>query len=1117
MPNKTNPLLINDPHWYREAVIYQLHVKAFSDQNGDGIGDFPGLTQKLDYIQSLGVTAIWILPFYPSPLRDDGYDIADYTNVHPSYGTMRDFKIFLKAAHKRGLRVITELVLNHTSDQHEWFKKSRHAPPGSYWRDFYVWSDTAEKYKDARIIFKDFESSNWSWDSTAQAYFWHRFYSHQPDLNYDNPAVHQEMLRVIDFWFDLGVDGMRLDAVPYLYERDGTNCENLPETFEFLKKIRAHIDSRYNDKMLLAEANQWPEDAAKYFGTGDMCHMAFHFPIMPRMFMALQMEDWFPLVDIMEQTKPIPQPCQWAIFLRNHDELTLEMVTDEERDYMYRCYANDPTARINLGIRRRLAPLLRNSRRRIEIMNILLFSMPGTPIVYYGDEIGMGDNHYLGDRNGVRTPMQWNADRNAGFSLANPQRLYLPVIIDPEYHYEALNVETQEQNTSSLLWWMKRVISMRRKYKAFATGETEFIKSDNANVLTFTRKTESETILVIVNLSRFSQAVSLDLTEYTGYVPVDVFSGNRFPAIRDSNYIVTMGFHDYFWFVLEKEEKFEKLGRKYTLPEFTINKCWTELFNGHQAAMIEKHILPSYLQARKTAGCKHLPVLEARITEQFISENGEGKLLLLFILVKYPKGVNNLILLPLSACSADSIESAVQGNTGMIVAKFGGDKSGYIYDCAFDQRLHQLFFKLMTSPRRLQGLNGFITGHNSGERQLKSKIKDLNGAVEVIKTGPNNSSFSYNDMFHFRLYRQLDEGIRPDVEITRFLSQKTGRISPIPSFMGALEYRGDKHYIVIGVLSKYVSNTGTAWSLSLDAAVNFFESIIAQKIHSRQPPPVNYSLLDANPSAAPQHIDDLIGAFSHKVRLMGTRTAELHLALASEKSDPSYCPEPFTFLYQRSLYQSMRTTSRRIITQLRKKLHSLPESLSVHAKIITDNERLILQLFELLLTMRPSSSKTRIHGDYRLDQLLHIGNDFVIKDFAGQAHTALSERRLKRSPLRDVAGVINSFHCVALTALYRSQKMLPVAQDNLHRWADLWTVHMVNLFLDSYLEKIGESSILPSRKDELSRLLKLFLVEKSLTELDRALRSDESELAVAIRAVTTAINTETNVHSLTGS
>ncbi|HSP55550.1 MAG TPA: maltose alpha-D-glucosyltransferase, partial [Dehalococcoidia bacterium] len=523
MTRRYEGLLEDDPFWYRDAIIYETHVRAFSDSDGDGIGDFRGLTQKLDYLQDLGITAIWLLPFYPSPLKDDGYDIADYTNVHQNYGTLRDFMVFLREAHTRGIRVITELVLNHTSDQHPWFQRARRSAPDSRWRNFYVWSDTTEKYKSARIIFKDFESSNWAWDPIANSHYWHRVYSHQPDLNFDNPETKEALFNVLDFWLDAGVDGLRLDAVPYLYEREGTSCENLPETHGALKELRRHVDRGYPNRMLLAEANQWPEDAISYFGDGDECHMAFHFPVMPRLFMAVQMEDRFPIVDILNQTPPIPDGCQWGLFLRNHDELTLEMVTDEDRDYMYRVYAEERQARINLGIRRRLAPLLGNNRRRIELMNGLLFSLPGTPIIYYGDEIGMGDNIYLGDRNSVRTPMQWSGDRNAGFSRANPQSLFLPVTIDPEYHYETVNVEAQQNNPHSLLWWMKRLIALRKRYRAFSRGSIEFLFPDNRKVLTFIRRFEGETILVVANLSRFVQYVELDLSAFRGRRPVELF------------------------------------------------------------------------------------------------------------------------------------------------------------------------------------------------------------------------------------------------------------------------------------------------------------------------------------------------------------------------------------------------------------------------------------------------------------------------------------------------------------------------------------------------------------------------------------------------------------------
>ncbi|MEP7289274.1 MAG: maltose alpha-D-glucosyltransferase [Chloroflexota bacterium] len=541
----------NDSLWYKDALFYELPIKTFFDSNGDGIGDFPGLTQKLDYIQKLGVDCIWLLPFYPSPLRDDGYDISDYYDVHPNYGTLKDFKVFLKTAHRRGLKVIADLVINHTSDQHPWFQAARSDPKSPY-RDYYVWSDTPLKYQEARIIFTDTERSNWTWDEQAGAYFWHRFFSHQPDLNYDNPHVQKAMFKVMDYWLDLGLDGFRTDAVPYLYEREGTNCENLPETHAYLKRMRKHIDEKYKGRILLAEANQWPSDVRAYFGDGDEFHMAFNFPVMPRLYMAVRREDRLPIVDIVHQTPAIPEDCQWCQFLRNHDELTLEMVTNEERDYMYSEYAKDPRMKINVGIRRRLAPLLDNGRRRIELLHALLFSLPGSPVIYYGDELGMGDNIYLGDRNGVRTPMQWSIDRNAGFSDADSAQLYAPVVSDPVYGYMAINVEGQQRTPSSLLNWMKRVIHLRKLNPVFGRGAITFFQPTNTKVLAFVRSLGDSNILCVNNLSRFVQPAELDLSVFAGYTPVELFGETRFPPIGELPYFVTLGPHSFYWFRLEK-------------------------------------------------------------------------------------------------------------------------------------------------------------------------------------------------------------------------------------------------------------------------------------------------------------------------------------------------------------------------------------------------------------------------------------------------------------------------------------------------------------------------------------------------------------------------------------
>ena len=711
----------DDALWYKDAIIYQVHVRAYSDSDGDGMGDFAGLTQKLDYLQDLGVGAVWLLPFYPSPLRDDGYDIADYMDVHPSYGTLRDFTTFLREAHSRGIRVITEVVLNHTSDEHPWFKRARRAPAGGKWRDYYVWSDTPEKYRSARVIFKDFETSNWAWDPLAHAYYWHRFYSHQPDLNFESPDVKRSLMQVVDFWLAMGVDGLRLDAVPYLYEREGTSCENLPETHAFLRGLRSHIDERFPGRMLLAEANQWPEDAAAYFGEGNECHMNFHFPLMPRLFMAVHQEDRFPIIDIMEQTPQIPDNCQWAMFLRNHDELTLEMVTDEDRDYMYRVYAQDPQARINLGIRRRLAPLLGNNRRRIELMNGLLFSLPGAPIVYYGDEIGMGDNIYLGDRNGVRTPMQWSGDRNAGFSRGNPQRLFLPVIVDPEYHYETVNVEAQQGNPNSLFWWMKRLIALRKKHRALARGTIEFLHAENRKVLAFVRKYEDETILVIANLSRFTQYAELDMSAYKGATPVELFGWTEFPRIGELPYFLTLGPHAFYWFSLQspKVDGAQTPSSEPSVRMVMVAGSWEEVLKGRGRTRLEA-VLPDYMRGRRWFRGKARAIQSAAIAEVIelpeAATDLESRILL--VRVDYMEGEPETYFVAVAFASGKKAERVFLDWPDSVIARVqvqGSEKAGVIYEATANKDFLRLLLDGIARNRRFKGESGELVCVRTGK------------------------------------------------------------------------------------------------------------------------------------------------------------------------------------------------------------------------------------------------------------------------------------------------------------------------------------------------------------------------------------------------------------------
>ena len=1078
---------MRDPLWFKDAIIYELHVKTFYDSDGDGIGDFRGVIEKLDYLRELGITTIWLLPFYPSPLRDDGYDIADYFDVNPSYGTLEDFHAFLDAAHARRLRVITELVINHTSDQNPWFQKSRRGAPGSPEREFYVWSDTPEKFKEARIIFKDFETSNWSWDPLAKAYYWHRFYSHQPDLNFDNPAVHDAVEKVCDFWLSLGVDGLRLDAVPYLYEREGTNCENLPETHVYLKRLRAHVDQKFPGRMLLAEANQWPEDAVAYFGKGDESHMSFHFPLMPRMFMALQMEDRFPIIDILDQTPPIPDNCQWAMFLRNHDELTLEMVTDEERDYMWRVYATDPTARINLGIRRRLAPLLANSRRKVELLNALLFSMPGTPIIYYGDEIGMGDNIYLGDRNGCRTPMQWSPDRNAGFSKANPQKLHLPVIIDPEYHYEAVNVENQQKNFSSLLWWMRRVIAMRKNFKAFSRGSLDFLHPDNAKVLAFLRRYENETIIVVVNLSRFAQAVRLDLSRFNGSVPVEVFSRNRFPSIKKSPYILTLGPHSHYWFVLQPQAESRRASKKRSVPTLAARPDLETLLADGERARIESEILPRFIGSCRWFGSKARTLRHIRVFEQSRIAPGPDAAQFWFVEVSYLDGPDEIYALPVKIATGDAARAISQSAPHAVIARFEGSEETVLFDAVWDAAFREQVFRLMLDRQRAAAKNGHLIG--SVSQTFAPAVENIPSS-NVIGGEQSNSSMLFENKFFLKLYRKLEEGVNPDVEITRFLTERA-HFPNVPAFAGTIEYRRDKaEPSVVCVLQSAVPAEGDAWSLTLDAVGRYYERVLARKAD-----------LQKQVTPAGTLLDELIGGvYPDKAKLLGQRTGEMHRALASASDDPAFAPEPFNAMAQRSVYQTMRALIRRVFALLDKKINNLPANFRAEAKEVLAGEAEILAREKRLLDRKTNAAKVRIHGDYHLGQVLWTGKDFVVLDFEGEPARPLSDRKLKRSPLRDVAGMMRSFQYAAYSALWQPAMR---AEDVpfLERWADFWYRQMSSVFLESYLATTRDAPFVPQSSDDLQVMLEAYLLDKAVYEIGYELNNRPDWVVIPIRGI----------------
>jgi maltose alpha-D-glucosyltransferase/alpha-amylase len=1096
----------SEPLWYKDAIIYEVHVRAFFDSDGDGVGDFQGLTNKLDYLEELGVTAIWVLPFYPSPLKDDGYDIADYLNVLPVYGSMTTFKNFVEEAHRRGLRVITELVLNHTSDQHPWFQRARRSPRDSKYRDFYVWSDTTDKYKDARIIFTDSETSNWAWEPVSKQYYWHRFYSHQPDLNYDNPALRKAMIRVVDYWLKAGVDGLRVDAVPYLYEREGTSCENLPETHAFLKELRAHIDKNFKDRMLLAEANQWPEDAVAYFGKGDEFHMAFNFPIMPRLFMALRMEDHFPIIDIFQQTPPIPENCQWALFLRNHDELTLEMVTDEERDYMYRVYASDPQARLNLGIRRRLAPLLGNDRRKIELMNSLLFSLPGTPVIYYGDEIGMGDNFFLGDRNGVRTPMQWSSDRNAGFSHANPQRLYLPPIIDPEYHYEAINVENQVNNPDSLLWWMKRNIGLRKRFKAFGRGNIEFLDTQNRQVLAYLRRYEDETILVVANLSRLSQQTLLDLSQFNGCRPVDMFGRVEFAPIVEGKYPFTLSPYAFYWFSLEPHPTTPVPAAAGTARDVpSLSETEESLFHKKENWFVLEAILLDYIKGCRWFRGKARDAWAAEIQDIIPLHFNDTTTYVTLVDIEYPEDEPETYVLPLVSAPVKQEKDLSTKYPHSIVAHLkprGKTESSVIYDAMYDPDFDEYLFHAIRRRRSFKGLFGEIAA--SPTRILHQPIRTNGEHLEPVpmQVEQSNTSIAFSDKMILKLYRRLESGTNPEVEMGRFLTENTS-FPNISKLAGSMEYRrGYKNASSLAILQTYIHNEGDAWKYTLNSLERYFEGVLAHPTVQAPPVPRKplLNLLKDTPSLALE----TIGTYLASAQLIGQRTAEMHIALASDPDDAAFAPEPYTLTYQTSLYQSLRGFAIRNFQLLRDRLNWLPEDTRESAGMLLDQEKSIIERYNLIRRGKLAAFRIRSHGDYHLGQLLYTGKDFVIIDFEGEPARSISERRLKRSPLRDVAGMLRSFHYAVYTALF-NQAPLHNRPENalalLRYWAQFWYIWVSAAFLKTYLEKIEPSGLLPKDPEQISVLLDAFLLDKALYEVGYELNNRPDWVKVPIQGL----------------
>jgi maltose alpha-D-glucosyltransferase/alpha-amylase len=1090
IPAAPSAAFADDPLWHKDAVIYQLHVKAFFDSNQDGVGDFKGLTQKLDYIQELGVNTIWLQPFYPSPMLDDGYDVADYTNVFPAYGTRNDFRHFVREAHRRGLKVITELIINHTSDQHAWFQAARRAPKGSTKRDYYVWSDDPNKYAGTRIIFTDTESSNWAWDGTAQAHYWHRFFSHQPDLNFDNPHVLKAVFRVMRFWLDLGVDGFRLDAIPYLIEREGTDNQNLPETHDVIRKIRAAIDARYPGRILLAEANLWPEDVRQYFGKSDECQMAYHFPLMPRVYMSIAMEDRHPLVEIMAQTPSIPDDCQWAIFLRNHDELTLEMVTDRERDYMYKIFANDPRMRVNVGIRRRLAPLMDNSRTQIELISFMLMTLPGAPILYYGDEIGMGDNIYLGDRNSVRTPMQWSPDRNAGFSRADPQRLYLPPVMDALYGYQTVNVEAQVRSASSLLHWTRRMIAVRRSHRAFSRGSLSFFSPGNRKILAFVREYEGEVLLCVANLSRVSQAVELDLSRFEGRVPVEIMGKEAFPPIGKLPYLLSLSGHGYFAFRLATDTPppiwhDERLPYR-PLPMLVLAADWDGAKVAPQATFeldallvnvtheqLRSDIVLPYLRNRPWFGAKALKVEDLRFGPIPQWTTPEGSWLMAVMHVDLAAQAEQRYFFPLAldweTREHDPLEKLGQWSFAKVRQKA---RTGVLYGAFGNPGFARALARAIGDGKEV--VLGGACLRFTATSVYPALAAGIDEEVSIPSLEQSNTGVFFGNKLFLKGYRRLYPGVHPEVEMGRFLTEASA-YRHIAAVAGAVDYveREGGEPTTLAILQKFVPNQGDAWTYSLE----YIDRELALPVSEAEAPHFFYRA---------------------QIALLGQRIAELHRALAKPTGDAAFDPEPMSGVefgkWRDAVVAQMQATLDRVAGA-----RELPVSMQPLVDQLAGARASLEGFLRALRCDTAGLVKTRYHGNLHLGQVLIAENDFVVIDFEGDPARPPGEWRIKHSPLRDVAGMLRSFSYAANAALVKAQAhqkesaATPVAE------IDAWEGAAIRAFLDGYRQFSRGLASVPADDNSWQAALALCVTERALQDLNHEMEERPEWIHLPIR------------------
>ena len=1046
-----------DELWYKNAIIYQLHVKAFADSNNDGIGDFAGLTDKLDYLQDLGVTALWLLPFYPSPGRDDGYDIADYGKINPEFGTMKDFRRFMQEARRRGLRVITELVINHTSDQHPWFQRARRSGAHTDARNWYVWSDTDQRYSGTRIIFKDTEKSNWAWDPVANAYYWHRFYSHQPDLNFANPRVMEALTRVMRQWLDLGVDGFRLDAIPYLCEREGTSNENLPETHAIIQKIRAELDAYAPNKLLLAEANQWPEDVSAYFGEGDQCHMAYHFPLMPRIYMSIAQEDRFPITDILRQTPDIPNNCQWALFLRNHDELTLEMVTDVERDYLWSTYATDPRARLNLGIRRRLAPLMDNDRRKIELMNSLLLSLPGTPIIYYGDEIGMGDNIYLGDRNGVRTPMQWSSDRNGGFSRSDPARLYAPPIMDPVYGYEAVNVEAQSRSLSSLLSWTKRMIVVRKSSKVFGHGTLTFIRPSNRSIFAYIREYEGEVLFCVANLSRSAQAAEIDLSPWCGRTPMEMIGRSEFPPIRDQPYLITLAPYGFLWFRLcDNVERPEAT----VAPEFetlVVTPGRTPL-TLRARTIFERDVLPPFLVRRRwfaDKGCAHVA---ARVKASLpFGRNSD-----IHLVVAEVKGERETAQYVLPLVVKWTRLDRERHDPFALAAVRQGPREGGLFDAAAQPEFIATLLDRICASEDLEA-DGcrleFRPGGPNGSGPCEAREP-----VRAIDTEQSNTTALVGNQYVVKLFRRLEPGVNPEIEVGRFLTD-IAKFDNAPSLLGTVELVEGDTRSSVAVVHAFVENQGEAWTVTSAYLDRFVDE---------------QRLLAAEDAAQSSEL----AAYQRLMAQIGMRLAQMQIALSGRDDIADFKPEPITPQDVSSWTDGIAKRGEHMVEALKARRNSLGEPDKALVDRLLQDRDALRERFRELVPDAAEAQKIRHHGDFHLGQVLIAKDDIYIIDFEGEPRRSIADRRRKAPAARDVAGLVRSIDYSTIAALQRALKSAPDEHGRIGHALALWRERSAATFFESYSETLRDRGLWPADAGAARRLLDFFLVEKVLYEIE---------------------------------